>query len=174
MTEDEAGALGWMIRTVDWSESKCGEINPKGRYTGLVRDPSEQRAHNRGGVQEGHPWIHGRGIKTAGFSHKGCNLPSTDIPNFSTDSRNVAGIWCDDCYQPRASASMTLSVCTVWDGGWQVGGWDDGRQVGGRPPETTPVGQPAMAVHHTHSSSFHSSSLIIIWIITIMMNIIDM
>ena len=115
MTEDEAGALGWMIRTVDWSESKCGEINPKGRYTGLVRDPSEQQAHNRGGVQEGHPWIHGRGIKTAGFSHKGCNLPSTDVPNFSTESRNVTVIerlylWCDDCYQPQASASMTLSV----------------------------------------------------------------
>ena len=30
------------------------------------------------------------GIKSAGFSHKGCNLPSTDVPNFSSESRNMA------------------------------------------------------------------------------------
>ena len=56
--------------------------------TGLVGVPSKQRAHDRGRVVE----RHGRGIKTAGFSHKGCNLPSTDVPNFSSESRNVAGI----------------------------------------------------------------------------------
>ena len=156
MTEDEAGALGWMIRTVDWSESKCGEINPKGRYTGLVRDPSEQQAHNRGGVQEGHPWIHGRGIKTAGFSHKGCNLPSTDVPNFSSESRNVAAyLWCplstsSICINDIISGRIVLSSLRCWLTGR------------GRPPETTPArpptNQPTNPIHRPHSSSSESSS----------------
>ena len=54
MTEDEAWGFRLndkIKRTVDWSESKCGEINPQGRYTGLVGDPSRQREHDRGQVE---------------------------------------------------------------------------------------------------------------------------
>ena len=85
MAEDETGVSGQgdrmkrLKRTVDRSESKSGEISPKGvagRYTGLDGHPYNCE-HDRGRVRG-----YGRGIKTAGFSHR-CNLPSVIFPIFS-------------------------------------------------------------------------------------------
>ena len=61
-------------RTVDWSESKSGEIKPKGvasRITGLAGHP----IHITASITEDESRGHRRSIKTAGFSQR-CNLPS--------------------------------------------------------------------------------------------------